>query len=716
MPLFLNPVYLGALGLAAIPILIHLIRKRKVRIVQWAAWDFLLQSKRRNRRRLRLEQILLLLLRMLIVALVVLAFCRPLIRSLGLPMIAADAKVHALIVLDNSYSMGFRRDGVTEFERARQVADSLLSRVLKSGDSASVVLLSSRPEALMKEPTFDLSKARERVRGAKVSDRDTDYGAGAAFCADLLRNVKTPTREVYWITDNQKTGFRHTGQARAQAAWKELATLARITWIGVAEGARDNVAMESPGFSRELITPQSPLRVESLVRNYSSTPKNNLLVNLVVDGRPSGSAKVNVPAKGVAKASFVYLFEKPGVHTGTMQLGQPDSLERDNIAYFAAKVRERLKVLILDPLPGRDPAKDEAFYLATALSPVGASEGGSTAIQATVRPGSSLTGLDLRTFDAVVIAGVTDVAPTDRRALEDYVSNGGGLLLFPGPTSDPNRINTALGGGERFLPAKVGARKQLPEEQALSLNPASITHPALTVFRDTDEINLGSARFSMVYDLEPPANDPATNILCRFSGGQPAFVERRLGQGKVILSASTAGTGGGDMPYKPAFVPLVHQLVAYLAAGPTAHHNLQLGETIHARFDVKESGKPVRMTEPSGRTTLQKTTLGSDGVVLTYNGTGEVGLYRLGLAGRDNADAFAVNLPSSESDLTTATPQQVLAAAGPVQMQFARATDDLQSVVRQSRRGTEIWRPLVVAAMLLLFAEGLLSWLWGRRG
>lgn len=716
MPIFLNPVYLGALGLAAIPILIHLIRKRRIKIVEWAAWDFLLQSKRRNRRRMRLEQILLLLLRMLIIALVVMALCRPLIRTLGLPMVAADARVHALIVLDNSYSMGYRRDGVTEFERARRVADSLLSRVLKPGDSASIVLLSSRPEALMKEPTFDLSKARERVRGARISDRGTDYGASAAFCADMLRSVKTPTKEVYWITDNQKTGFAETGQARAQTAWRELAAQGRITWIDVSGGARENTALESPVFSRELITPQTPVRIEAQVRNFSASPKNNLLVNLNVDGRASGSARVNVPAKGTAKASFVYLFEKPGVHAGTIQLSQPDGLERDNTAYFAAKVRERLKILVLDPQSGSDPARDEAFYLATALSPVGASEGGSAAIQAIVRPGSSVTGLDLRTFDAVVITGVNDVAPTDRRALEEYVSNGGGILLFPGPASDPNRLNTALGGGERFLPANIGARRLLPEEDALTLNPASITHPSLAIFRDTNEIDLGSARFTLIYDLAAPTNDPATTILCKFSGGQPAFVERRFGQGKVILAATTAGAGGGNLPYKPAFVPLVHQLVAYLAAGPTVHHNLQLGEMINARFDVKESGKPVRLTGPDGRTTLQKTTLGAEGVVFTYSSAREAGIYRMGLAGKGNVDAFAVNLPAGESDLTTATTGQIQAVAGPIQMQFARGADDLQSVVRQSRRGTEIWRPLILTAMLLLFAEGVLSWLWGRRG
>ncbi len=716
VPIFLNPVYLSAFGLAAIPILIHLIRRRRVRIVQWAAWDFLLQSKRRNRRRLRLEQLLLLLLRMLIIALVVMAFCRPLLRSLGLPMMAADSKVHALIVLDNSYSMGYRREGVTEFERARLVADSLLSRVMKSGDSVSVVLLSSKSEALLKEPTYDLSKAREKVRGARIGDHDTDYGAGAAFCTDLLKAVKSPTKEVYWITDSQKSGFRDTGQARALAAWKDLASQARVTWIDVSGGDRENVSVESPVFSRELITPQAPVRIEARIHNHTTSAKNNLLVNLNVDGRASGSARVNVPARGTAKASFVYLFDKPGAHSGTMQLSQPDGLERDNRAYFAAKVRERLKVLIVNPRPGRDPSKDEAFYLATALSPTGASEGGSTAIQTTVRSGMGLTGVDLRTFDAVVVTGVLDVGQSDRRALQDYVSNGGGLLLFPGINSDPNRINTSLGGGERFLPARLGARRVLPEEGALTLNPASITHPALAIFRDADEINLGSAQFTLVYDLTPLPNDPATTVLCRFSGGQPAFVERRFGQGKVVLSSATAGVGGGNLPYKPAYVPLVHQLVAYLAAGPTAHHNLQLGEALNARFDVKESGKAVRLTDAAGFTTLHKTTLGADGVVFSYTGTNRAGIYRLGLAGRENADAFAVNLPAGESELATATTQQIQAALGPIQLQFARVGDDLQNMVRQSRRGTEVWKPLVLAAMGLLFLEGLLSWLWGRRG
>lgn len=726
---FLNPVYLGALGLAALPILIHLIRRRRVRVIPWAAWEFLLQSTRRNRRRLRLEQLILLLLRILIVCLVVLAFCRPLFRSLGLPLVAADARVHVVIVLDNSYSMGYGRAGMTDFDRARRVADNLLARVLKAGDSVSIVLLSSKPSALLRDPTFDLRKAREQVRTAKLSDRETDFGASAILCANLLKAVRTPTKEVYWITDGQKVGFGEQGHARALAAWKEIGSQARVTWIDVSSPNRENLSLDTPTFSRELVTPQAPVRIEATVHNHTGVAKKGLLINLTVDNRPSGSARVDVPAHGQVPVSFVYLFEKAGVHTGTLQISQPDSLGRDNTAYFAARVRESLRALIINPRPGVDPAKDEAFYLSTALSPTGASEGAQSTIQTTVRSGSSLAGVNLRAFDAVIITGLSDVSPTDRNALQDFVNNGGGLLLFPALTADPARlqaINAAWGSGERFLPSRLGTRRVLSEENAASLNPATITHPALAPFHNTEEINLGSARFNTLYDLVPAPNDPAVQILCRFNGGQPALLERKFGQGKVILGAMSAGAGGGNLPYKPAFVPLVHQLVAYLAAGPNAQHNLFVDDPFFARFDVTQAGKPIRLTDPAGQTILRKSTLGAEGVVFNYTNTDQAGFYRVEVGTGptiqnqkskiENRDAFAINLSGREADLAAADERQIQAAVGPVRMQFAKEGDDLLSLVGKARRGTEVWKTLIFMALICLFLEGLLAQRFGHRG
>lgn len=715
-PLFLNPSFLSALGLGALPILIHLIRRRRVKIVPWAAWDFLLQSRRKNRRKLRIEQLLLLALRVLIVCLAVLAFCRPLLRSVGLPLLAADARVHALIVLDNSYSMGYVHDGKTDFQRAQETADMLLTRVLKQGDSVSIVLLSSKPDALLREPSYNLETARERIRTARLSDAATDYGATAVLSASLMRDSTARTKEVYWITDSQKSGFQEANQERDTAAWRDLTAQTRLTWINVAGSDRENLSLEAPTFSREMVTPQSPVRLETVVHNNSRTARNGLMLNLTVDGKTEGSTRVDVPAGGTARAAFVYLFARPGIHTGSIALAQPDALPRDNAVPFAVKVRETLKVLIVDPKPGASNAQDEAFYLTTALAPVGATEGGSTAIQPTVQTGSKLTGTNLRAYDAVVITGMSEFTAEDRRVLEDFVRNGGGALLFPSPTTDVAKVNAALGGDALLLPATLGAKHVVPDENALSLNPATISHPALASFRDTNEINIGSAHFTTTYDLTLPDGDDTVRVMCRYSGGQPAFVERRFGQGKLILAASTAGISGNNMPYKPAYVPMVHQLVAYLAAGPTAQRNLRLGDALTARFDVKESGKPIRLTLPDGQTILQKTVLGADGVTLTYPETTQAGLYRLGFSGNEVADAFAVQLPSNEANLLSLDDAQVQAAVGAGKLQFARGGQDIVSTIQRTRRGTEIWRTLVLLVVPLLFLESFLAMRFGRRG
>src|SRR5437867_380671 len=124
MPLsFLNPAYLWGLGLVSIPIIIHLLQRRRYRVVRWGAMEFLRLSVKKRSRRLRIEQLILLLIRCLILALVALAVARPALRPGVLPALASESHVHALLVLDNSYSMRYQPEAAersTLFDRAKQ--------------------------------------------------------------------------------------------------------------------------------------------------------------------------------------------------------------------------------------------------------------------------------------------------------------------------------------------------------------------------------------------------------------------------------------------------------------------------------------------------------------------------------------------------------------------------------------------------------------------
>src|SRR5262245_47966344 len=102
---FLHPALLWALPLAAVPIVIHLLNRRRFHRVRWAAMDSLLAALKRNRRRLRMEQWLVLLLRVMAVTLLALLVARPQVTG----SVLGDVRTHHVVCLDDSASMAHRQ-------------------------------------------------------------------------------------------------------------------------------------------------------------------------------------------------------------------------------------------------------------------------------------------------------------------------------------------------------------------------------------------------------------------------------------------------------------------------------------------------------------------------------------------------------------------------------------------------------------------------------
>ena len=106
----------GLLGLG-LPVIAHLISKKKFDVVHWGAMQFLELGKR-TRRRVRLEELLLLLLRMGIVAILVLAFTRPWARGGIFSNFLSQNHRDVVIVIDGSYSMGWKGEADTPWQAA----------------------------------------------------------------------------------------------------------------------------------------------------------------------------------------------------------------------------------------------------------------------------------------------------------------------------------------------------------------------------------------------------------------------------------------------------------------------------------------------------------------------------------------------------------------------------------------------------------------------
>src|SRR5947207_13046465 len=102
---FLNPILLAGLAAVSVPIIIHLLNRRKFQKVVWAAMRFLKLSVEQNQRRMKIEDMILLALRCLLLVLLALALARPALLSNTADRFG-QSKVTGIIIVDNSYRMG----------------------------------------------------------------------------------------------------------------------------------------------------------------------------------------------------------------------------------------------------------------------------------------------------------------------------------------------------------------------------------------------------------------------------------------------------------------------------------------------------------------------------------------------------------------------------------------------------------------------------------
>ncbi|MCG8608063.1 BatA domain-containing protein, partial [bacterium] len=130
---FLNSLFLWGIAAASIPVIIHLIKRNKAVKLPFAAIRFLQIEPNRRVKSQKLKQLILLLMRMAALVLLALAFARPFMAGAGAGGIWGEESKAAVVLIDNSFSMGYDN----RLQAAKNEARNLI-RSLKSGDQATV--------------------------------------------------------------------------------------------------------------------------------------------------------------------------------------------------------------------------------------------------------------------------------------------------------------------------------------------------------------------------------------------------------------------------------------------------------------------------------------------------------------------------------------------------------------------------------------------------
>ncbi|MBI3868628.1 MAG: BatA domain-containing protein [Verrucomicrobia bacterium] len=723
---FLNPIMLAGLSAIAIPILIHLLNRRKFQKVVWAAMRFLQLSVEKNQRRMEIEDMILLVLRCLLVALIALALARPTLRD-AVGAFLNGGKSVGVLLLDNSLSMGMSDGATTRFEKAKKAAEQAIDS-LPSGSSVAVWLVSDTVRDAIPEPTFDLNLARKTIREAPLTDRGTDLGGAIDRAIELLKTRVGARREVYLFTDGQLTGWRNLLDIRSRL--ERSKDEVRAHFVFVSEHETRNLGIRDLRLASGLAPVGQATRFEVKVQNHGAQAVRDVRVTLGVDDEPV-SDEFTLPQLSPGESKGVALFAKfraEGIHAAHAQISE-DRLPADNRRTIAVRAIQQLRILLVDGDPGDSSRASETFFLRHALNPVSADQLPGYFIKLQTITANDLAGASLDDYDVLILANVARFPERIVPNLASYVRRGGGIVVFPGDRIDDAFYNEQLSKRTSLLPAEFGPirGKADQSEQFFPLQTRDFSHPITSLWNDPAAGTFASVRVFQYRLLVPASatNAPAaespdagvTQTVLSLADGAPILLERSFGLGRVVQCATTADTQWNDLPVRPAFVPLLHRILGSVVSRQDESLNLRVGARFARRVNPELLGKDASFTSPRRRETtrdLRRVEMVNNAPTLQYDHTDATGLYHAQISEPAFSIAFATQADPDESQVEELSAEQYQSLKTVAEVYQWGPGFSLRQIVERQRSGVEFWPAVITAALLLALCESLLGQWFSR--
>jgi hypothetical protein len=715
---FLNPAMLFGLLAISLPVAIHLLSKPRLRRIKWAATRFLLASVQKNRRRVQMEDLILLILRALLVALLVFTFARPAFLTDAASPVGGLA-APAVIILDNSASMGQSDGTQTRFDQAKSMASDLLSS-LAPGSSSAFYLESDHVKAVIPKPTEDFATLRRSIALAPLSDSGSDLYPGIKAAVDLLKNLPGTHRKIFVLTDSQVPAWRELGKIRDLEEQNKDITM---QFLIVGDHGEDNIAVSNIQLAGSVASVNQPLRCAITVSNWSHAPIQNFPVKLAADDNPpEDEGTIDRIDPGSAKIiTLVARFRDPGYHSLTASI-PGDRLPSDNQRSTGLLVLDQIGTLVVEGTTNPDPTERDGFFLSHALVPVSPDQAAQYYVKVTTAGTSELESSTLNQYELVFLSNVAQLTPRGAQNLSQYVNQGGALVIFPGPTTDINYYNNDPTFSP-LLPAKLGAAQGPPSDQSsLGWQSKNYEHPLTTLWNQPDSGNLGGVRVTRYFPLTlngapkvpsgATGNFPPPAIVVKYADGEPAVTEQTVGKGKVILFSSTATTDWTTLPIHPSFVALLIRIISYTTNGLGGTLNISPGQPFAIPVDSDYAGKEVSVLRPGEkkRRIVGEIEAGHETAYLRYADTDQAGPYQLFVGDDPKPKAvFAVQGDPEESNLAQigkADIQPLLDDAdSKSKAEQVEATQADSTTAHHRVPGQELWFPLALASLVVALLE-----------
>jgi hypothetical protein len=574
-------------------------------------WESRTQSSTRHR---RLRYYLLFFLRFLLLLLLILAFANPYINR-NSAALASQRLV--LLVVDNSFSM---RAG-TRLTDAKTAAMNALSG--KGAARAQIAAFGSQLR-LMTQPIEDQNALRAAVQSIQPGDGHGNFAELSRAIRAMAESVHTPI-ELHVFSDMQRSELA--------ATFSDMSLPANVKLIAhpVVTKAEPNWTVESVDAPGQVWGKDAkPVHVQAVIAGFG-TPAANRAVSLVVNGKTTATKTVAVPPNGRATVDFPALEVPYGFSRCEVKIDSADTLPADDLRRFAVERSDPQKALLVHNYGDTR----STFYVNAALS--AAAQSAFTLESINVNEAADRQPSN---YAFIILSDVNSVPSLLENSLTGYIRSGGSLLIAAG-TSAGSRLQIPIFGA-RIVETRDYNR--VPDRY-MAVGSSDSSFPAVA---KADA--WAGVKFFYALDVDPAS----ARVIVRLGDQTPLLLEKRLGEGRVLLLTSGLDNLTNDFPLHPTFVPFIEQTARYLA-GRERQGGAQPVDAYLELRNAREQGQGVEVTDPDGKRPL---TLSEAAKAQSLQLT-QAGYYQLRLAnGRQNE--VGVDPDPKESNLDV-IPGDVLA-------------------------------------------------------
>ncbi|MFA4852136.1 MAG: BatA domain-containing protein [Bacteroidales bacterium] len=670
---FVNPYFLFALFFIAIPVIIHLFNFRRFKRAYFSNVEFLKELKRETQKKSKVKHLLVLFSRILAISCLVFAFAQPFIPVTENKINAKGSVVS--VYIDNSFSMEALSSKGSLFEEAKskalEIADAYkptdLFQILTNDFEGKHQAYVTKEEFIRMLQELDVSPSVRKF--SEVITRQND----------LFSTVNSHGKVAYIISDFPKI-TTDIMQIKAD-------TNIEVNLIPLISNETNNIYIDSCWFVSPVMQVNQHVQLNVLLKNASDNDAEKIPVKLSINGKQKALASIDIPASSEAEVKLPYTIGTKGIQSGVVEIMDYPVIFDDKF-YFSYNISEVKRVICISD-------KTESVYINSLF-------GKDSAFALVNMDVNKLDYSGLSDYKLIILNELKTLSSGLMQELEQYVQNGGSLLVFPGSDADLDTYKS-------FLSAVGSVYYTGKDTSNTKVSNINTDHE---IYRDVfdkipENIDLPVVKSHFNFSSKTFSTD---EYIMKMQNGESFMISEKSGKGKVYLSSVPLNAGFSNFTKHAMFVPTLYNIALYSEPFNRLYYTIGKDEAVEVMkvnvsgdmaFRITDKSKNIEIIPEHRNIDLQTYVYPHDQII-------KAGNYSL-MRGEDTIAGISYNYNRSESDMKFYTVDELKNLIKEKDLKKFNVLNlknrPISQVLEELNHGIRLWKLFIILTLLFLITE-----------